>query len=258
MRLVASLPGAVVAEHPEDRSLSADGHLNEGEMSALHGVIGLPGVAEEVIVARDLALAEDTGAPIHIQHVSTAGSVEMIRQAKRRGLSVTAEVTPHHLAMDDSALEQLDPILKMYPPLRGAGDRKAVGEALRLGVIDAVATDHAPHAGFEKTVPFEEAPRGVIGLETAAAVANRAVDGDPGLFFDRLSTAPARIAGLARQGNAVEPGAPANLVVFDPNLEWRVKGFESKSGNSPFLGREMTGKVLATINEGRVTYEGRS
>ncbi len=258
MRLVASLPGAVVAEHPEDRTLTADGHLNDGPMSVLHGVNGLPGVAEDVIVARDLALAEDTRAPIHIQHLSTAAAVEMVRQAKHRGVDVTAEVTPHHLALDDSALETLDPMLKMYPPLRGAADRKAVGEALRLGVIDVVATDHAPHADFEKAVPFEEAPRGVIGLETAAAVVNRAVDGNPELFFQRLSMAPARIAGLGRQGNAVEPGTPANLVLFDPDLTWRVQGFESKSGNSPFQGVEMTGKVLATFNEGKVTYEGRA
>ncbi len=258
MRLVASLPGAVVAEHPEDRSLTGDGHLNEGPMSVLHGVNGLPGVAEDVVVARDLALAEDTGAPIHIQHLSTAAAVELVRLAKERGVNVTAEVTPHHLDMDDSALESLDPMLKMYPPLRGAGDRAAVGEALRRGVIDAVATDHAPHADFEKAVPFEEAPRGVIGLETAAAVASQAVEGEPEIFFRRLSMAPARIAGLDRQGNAVEPGVPANLVLFDPDLTWRVKGFESKSGNSPFRGREMTGKVLATIHEGRVTYEGLS
>ncbi len=147
-------------------------------------------------------------------------------------------------------------MLKMYPPLRDAADRDSVVSALLRGVIDAVATDHAPHTFEEKAVPFEEAPRGVIGLETAASITSVALQGDQRMFFARLSVEPARIAGLSRHGIAVEPGAPANLVVFDPGRSWTVDGFESRSGNSPFLGETLKGRVMATINEGRITYEG--
>jgi dihydroorotase len=256
MSYLAALPGALVAEHPEDRGLARDGHINEGAMSALHGLVGIPGVAEDVVVARDLTIARDTGARIHIQHVSTGASVAMIRQARQDGVAVTAEVTPHHLALEDAALVDLDPNLKMYPPLRGTSDRKATVLGLRAGVIDAVATDHAPHSAPEKSLPFEEAPRGVIGLETAAPVVSTALEQDQVTFFERMSRAPARIAGFSRQGIAVEPGSPANLVLFDPTRSWTPAGFASKSGNTPFQGMEMTGKVLATIHEGRITHEG--
>lgn len=256
MSYLADLPGAVVAEHPEDRALTVDGHMHEGSMSALHGVTGLPGVAEEVIVARDIAIARDTGARIHLQHISTESSVVLIRQAREDGIAVTAEVTPHHLALDDELLVDLDPNLKMYPPLRGERDRAAVVAGLRDGVIDAVATDHAPHTVAEKALPFEEAPRGVIGLETAAAVTSRALERDQIAFFDRMSSAPARIAGLARHGRTVEPGVPANLVLYDPDRKWVPGSFASKSANSPFTGMELVGKVLATIHEGRISYEG--
>jgi dihydroorotase len=253
---LGDLPGALVAEHPEDRSLTGDGHIHEGPTSVLHGVGGLPGVAEDVIVARDLALALATGARLHLQHVSTATAVDLIRNARAMGVDVTAEVTPHHLALEDDSLVDLDPNLKMYPPLRPAIDREAVILGLREGVIDAVATDHAPHTIAEKAVPFEEAPRGVIGLETAASVVSVALNGDQMTFFDRMSTAPARIAGLERHGGVVEPGAPANLVLFDPGRSWVPDGFASKSANSPFTGRELVGKVMATIYEGRVVYGG--
>jgi dihydroorotase len=168
---------------------------------------------------------------------------------------VTAEVTPHHLALDDGRLEHLDPNLKMYPPLRSPADRSAMIAGLRDGVIDAVATDHAPHTIVEKAVPFEQAPRGVIGLETAAAIVSVALSGDQAAFFERMSIAPARIAGLARHGMLVEPGTPANLVIFDPERSWVPRVFASKSANSPFLGEELVGKVLATIHEGVVTHE---
>ncbi|MGH8913059.1 MAG: dihydroorotase [Acidimicrobiia bacterium] len=256
MSYLIDLPGAFVAEHPEDRSVTLDGHINEGPMSVMHGVVGLPGIAEDVIVSRDISIARDTGGRLHIQHVSTQSSVEHIRQARLAGVKVSSEVTPHHLALDETALAELDPNLKMYPPLRSAGDREAVTTGLRQGVIDAVATDHAPHTVAEKAVPFEEAPRGVIGLETAAAVASGALGRDQAVFFDRMSTAPARIAGLARHGMAVEPGAPANLVVYDPERAWIPGAFASKSANSPFTGMELTGRVLATIHEGRISYEG--
>ena len=230
--------------------------MNEGMVASRLGIAGLPGLAEEVVVARDISIAADTGSRLHVQHVSTANAVELIRQAKGHGVAVTAEVTPHHLALDDSALEDLDPNFKMYPPLRGQDDCDALRTALREGVIDAVATDHAPHTAAEKAVPFEEAPRGVIGLETAAAVvASCALGDDQAAFFDRMSVAPARIAGLDRHGSAVEAGGPANLVLFDPGHRWVPGSFSSKSQNSPFVGMELTGRVLATIFEGAFTYE---
>ena len=255
MRYLRDLPGAIVAEHAEDRSLAGNGHLHDGVIAARHGIEGLPALAEDVIVARDLEVARATGARIHIQHVSTSGAVELIRRARDRGVDVTAEVTPHHLALDESALERLDPDLKMYPPLRSEEDRAALTAALAEGLIDIAATDHAPHARTEKDVPFEEAPRGVIGLETAAAVVSSALGRDQVAFFDRMSTAPARIAGLDRQGIAVEPGSPANLVLFAPERRWTPGAFASKSQNSPFRGLELTGKVIATIYEGRISYE---
>ncbi|MDP9494420.1 MAG: dihydroorotase [Actinomycetota bacterium] len=255
MAYLRDLPGALVAEHSEDRSLTGGGHLNEGMAAARHGIGGIPAVAEEIVVARDLALAADTGARLHIQHVSTAGSVGRIRHAKESGLAVTCEVTPHHLALDDSALEGLDPNFKMYPPLRARLDRETLAGALEDGTVDAVATDHAPHSMPEKDVPFEEAPRGVIGLETAASVSWAALRGNVDLFFDRLSVAPARILGLEGHGQPVEPGSPANLVLFDPTRSWQPRSFRSKSSNSPFLGTTLAGRVLATIHDGSLVYE---
>jgi dihydroorotase len=257
MAYLRDLPGTLVAEHAEDRTIAGEGHMHEGIVSSRLGITGVPGIAEDVVVGRDIAISAETGVPLHVQHVSTAGSVELIRNARKAGMSVTAEVTPHHLALDESSLEDLDPNLKMYPPLRGTEDRAALRSALREGVLDAVATDHAPHAPSEKAVPFEQAPRGVIGLETAAAVAaSFALGEDQRMFFDRMSVAPARIAGLDRQGQEVEPGSPANLVLFDPGRRWAPGPFVSKSQNSPFAGMELTGRVLATIHDGRISYEG--
>ncbi|MEX2251528.1 MAG: dihydroorotase [Acidimicrobiia bacterium] len=255
MAYLRDLPGAVVADHPEDLSLTRGGHMNEGVLAAGHGIGGISGVAEESVVARDLALAADTRARLHIQHVSSAGSVDLIRRAKNSGLAVTCEVTPHHLAFDESAVDGLDPNFKMYPPLRTRVDREALVEALEDGTVDAVATDHAPHTVSEKDVPFEEAPRGVIGLETSASVAWEALKGNAGLFFERMSVAPARIAGLERHGQPVEPGSVANLVLFDPGRSWEPHAFRSKSSNSPFLGTRLTGRVMATIHDGSLVYE---
>lgn len=257
MKYLRDLPGSLVAEHAEDRSLAGQGHIHEGAVATRLGIAGLPALAEEVIVGRDLALAAVTGVRIHIQHVSTARSLQMIRRAREEGIEATCEVTPHHVALDDTSVRGLDANFKMYPPLREREDREALAEALRAGHIDAVATDHAPHTRAEKELPFEEAPRGVIGLETAAAaISTHALGDDPGLFFERMSIAPARIAGLDRHGQPVEPGSPANLVLFHPRQRWIPRSFVSKSSNSPFLGSELTGRVLTTIHDGKITYEG--
>ena len=247
--------GGIVAEHAEDRTLTLGAHMHEGVVSARLGMRGMPALAEEAIVMRDLALVELTGVRYHVQHVSTAGTVRLVEGAKRRGLPVTAEVTPHHLAFDHREIERMDPAYKMYPPLRTESDVVAVREALRSGVIDVVGTDHAPHAAAEKDVPFDDAPRGVIGLETAAAVVNEMARLDPVGFFERLSVSAARLLGLDRHGRWPEPGVPANLVVFAPEVSWIPQHFASRSENSPFKGRRMKGRVLGTIHDGAVTYE---
>jgi dihydroorotase len=244
--------GGVVAQHAEDPGLARGGHMHEGAVSSRLGITGLPAVAEEVIVARDLRLVEVTGCRYHVQHVSTAGTVELIRAAKRSGLDVTAEVTPHHLVFDHREVESMDPVFKMYPPLRTPEDAAALRDAVIDGTIDCVATDHAPHSAHEKDVPFEEAPRGVIGLETAAAVVNEALGLEPAAFFARMSQAPLRILGLGR--GEIEVGAPADLVIFDPVAEWTAEVFHSRSENSPWRGRRLVGKVRATVADGVIVY----
>ena len=255
MAYLSDFPDVVIGDHPEEVAITAGGHLNEGALSATHGVGGLPAVAEEIVVSRDLALATETGARLHLQHLSTARSVELVRAAKQSGLHVTCEVTPHHLLLDESALEELDPNLKMYPPLRSSADRAVLVAGLADGTVDVVASDHAPHAPGDKDLPFEEAPRGVIGLETAAAATWQALDGDVAVFFERLSITPALIAGLGHHGKYVEPGSRANLVLFDPDRAWVPDVFRSKSENSPFRGMKMEGRVLMTLLEGRIVFE---
>ena len=230
--------------------------MHEGSVSSRLGMRGLPALAEETIVARDLALVELTGARYHVQHVSTAGTVELIRRARAAGLPVTAEVTPHHLTFDHRSVESMDPDFKMYPPLRTEADVAELRKALEDGTIDAVATDHAPHADHEQEVPFEEAPRGVIGLETALAATLSAVDLDQETLFQRMSTAPAAIAGLTEQGRPLADGGPANLVVIDPASSWTPDQFVSRSQNSPFRGRSLTGRVVATVYHGRLVHGG--
>jgi len=248
--------GGVVAQHAVDPSLG-DGVMHEGWVSARLGLRGIPSVAETTVVARDLLLVEETGCPYHVQHVAAAGTVALIAEAKARGLPVTAEVTPHHLSFDHrEILAGTDPVFKMMPPLRSEEDVAAVREALVSGVIDMVATDHAPHADHEKDVPFEEAPDGVTGLEWAAAAVTTAVAPAPRTFFDRMSVAPARLAALGRHGRWPEVGGPANLVVFDPAVEWVPSSTMSRSRNAPYLGRTLRGAVLATIVGGRLAYRG--
>ena len=256
MSLISSLPGAVLADHPEEPKAGSGGYMHDGNLTPSEGS-ELSAESEFRVIERDVSIAEETGGRLHVQHVSTSRGIEMIAAAKESGLPVTAEVTPHHLALTLESLSTFDPNFKMYPPLREESDRQALAGALRSGVIDAVATDHAPHTEAEKAVNFEDAPRGVIGLETAIPVALRALKGDLWLLFDRMSVAPARIGGLGSQGNAVEPGSPANLVLIDPVLRWTPRRFASKSSNSPFAGRDLHGRAVLTIRRGKVVQEKR-
>jgi len=245
--------GGVISQHAVDIGLSSGGFMHEGSVSSLLGMYGIPSAADDVILARDIRLVEMTGARYHVQHLSTATGVELIAAAKAKGLPVTAEVTPHHLAFDHTAAQTTDPVYKMMPPLRSGEDRDALRRGLEDGTVDIVGTDHAPHAAHEKEVPWEQAPNGVLGLEWAAAVANTFTDLDQAAFFDRLSVAPARIGQLDGQGMMPEVGGPANLVVFDPNIEWTPTTTVSKSENSPYFGLPLRGKVIATVYQGRVT-----
>ena len=245
--------GVVLAQHAEDRGLAGGGQLHEGEVSALLGLTGIPAAAEEVVVARDLAVARLTGGRYHVQHVSTEGTVKLIRAAKAEGLAVTAEAAPHHLALDHTAALSTDPAFKMYPPLRRAEDAAALRAALADGTIDMVGTDHAPHAAHEKDVPFEDAPRGIIGLETAVAVVLGAVPLGPAGLFDRMAVAPAGLASLAGQGRWLAAGGPATISVIDPAAEWVAERFQSRSANSPWRNRRLTGRARHVLLRGRFT-----
>jgi dihydroorotase len=244
--------GGVVAQHCVDAGLAAGGQMHEGTVSSRLGMTGVPREAEEIVIARDLSLVRLTGARYHVQHLSTAGGVELIAAAKAEGLPVTAEVTPHHLYFDDGSVEEMNPLYKMMPPLRDQSDLDALREGLRLGVIDVVATDHAPHADHEKDHPWEDSPFGVTGLEWAAAVVNTVVGMSPEEFFAVMSTGPAAIAGLADHGT-LAVGRPANIVVFDAAGVTDTGGTVSRSANSPYLGLELSGTVLHTAYKGRLT-----
>lgn len=258
LRYLSDRPDVVVAQHGEDVSISGDGHLHDGEIAWQLGIRGIPATAEEVVVARDLILAAEFGVHYHAQHISCAGSVELIRNAKKRGIKVTAEVTPHHLILNESDVSGLDANFKMYPPLRGKNDRDRLVEGLIDGTIDVVATDHAPHAPEEKDVTFERAPRGVIGLETAFSAVLEALDGDLVSLFDRMSIRAAAIAHMPHQGQVVAVGSAANLVLIDPEQSWVPKEFASRSANSSFLGRKLKGRIIATISRGEVVFRGIS
>ena len=259
---------AIYAEHCEDAALAEGGEMHEGVRSVALGLRGVPAEAEELMASRDIALSRLTGCRLHLLHISTAGTVELVRRAKADGLRVTAEATPHHFTLTDAALEDYDPNARVNPPLRTEDDRRSVIEGLADGTIDAIATDHAPHAVEEKDVEFQFAPPGLIGLETALPLTLTELV-EPGHLslldaVDRLSTTPARILGLDRHGGPLEPGSPANVVVFDPAATWTLDPFalESKSRNTPFAGRSMKGKVVhnffngrATVSDGSVTRE---
>ena len=247
--------GGVVGQHAIDPGLARDGHMHEGRVSSRLGMVGIPSEAETTIVARDIALVELTGCRYHVQHISAAGSIGLVVDAKAAGLPVTAEVTPHHLMFHHEVVAATNPAYKMMPPLRAASDREALVEGLRSGDIDIIATDHAPHADHEKDVPFEQAPFGVIGMEWAAAVVNTVGALEPRRFFDAMSVAAARIGQIPRHGRWLEPMLPANLVVFDPATPSHVVS-RSRSGNTPFGDAELTGAVRMTIFEGLATVTG--
>jgi dihydroorotase len=247
-----------VAVHCEEPTLSRGGHVHEGLVSAELGFGGYPSVAESVMVARDLALAGYEQRPLHLLHLSARESVDELRRARAAGVRATAEVTPHHLCLTDEAVRSLDPNVKMNPPLRGEEDRSALVEALLDGTVEAIATDHAPHAREEKEVPFEEAPFGVTGLETAfSALYTQLVE--PGVvplatLLERMSAGPARIYGL--EAPAIEIGAQANLVLLDLDAVWHVDegSFRSKSANSWLLGSTLHGRVLQTVAAGKLVF----
>jgi dihydroorotase len=254
----ARMTGAPVIAHCEDLTLSAGGHMHEGVVSTHLGIEGIPSASEDAAVARDVRLAEITGGRLHVCHVSSARSVEIVREAKDRGVRVTAEVTPHHLTLTDEAVFDFDPNTKMNPPLRAESDRRAVIAGLADGTLDAVATDHAPHADREKLVEFDRAPFGIIGLETALALTLELVrDRTLGLpqLLERLTVAPARILGL--DAGTLTAGRPADVVIFDPEREWTFGPDDvfSRSSNTPFVGRTMRGRVLLTLLEGRAVHE---
>jgi dihydroorotase len=247
--------GGVVSQHAVDPDLSGAGFMHEGAVSSRLGMYGIPREADDITIARDLMLAELTGVRYHVQHLSTRRSVELIGAAKRRGLAVTCEVSPHHLAFDHADVATTDSNFKMMPPLRDSEDRKALREGLVEGTIDAVATDHAPHAALEKEVPFEDAPNGVLGLEWAAAVAIGSGGLGQEALFDRMSVRPSIIAMAAQHGSLLAVGVPATVVIVDPTEKWTPSATASKSRNAPYLGRELTGRVRHTFKNGARTYE---
>jgi len=244
--------GGVIVEHCIDAGLAAGGQVHEGPVSSLLGMPGVPREAEEIVIARDISLVRLTGVAYHVQHLSTAGAVALVAAAKEEGLPVTAEVTPHHLFFDHTAASLTNPVYKMMPPLRDPADVAAVRAGLRDGVIDIVATDHAPHADHEKDHPWEDAPFGVTGLEWAAAVVATVGELTPARFFDVLSRRSAEIAKVATQGH-LTVGASANVVVFDPAGAAATDRTVSRSSNSPYLGHDLIGRVVHTIYRGEFT-----
>lgn len=254
----AAMVGLPVLSHCEDPGLRGNGVMHEGFVSTVLGLRGIPAASEEIAVARDIALCELTRAPLHICHVSTAGSVERIRRGKEKGLPLTAETAPHYLVLTDEALRGFETCYKMNPPLRTAADVAALRAGVKDGTIDAVATDHAPHAPVYKDVELDQAPFGVIGLETSFGVTHRAMVVESGMKFEdlvsRMAVAPRRILGLP--GGRLELGQPADLTVIDLKWEWTVDPgrFASLSRNCPFGGQTLKGKVLLTVAGGRITH----
>ncbi len=240
--------------HCEDKSLSAGGVMNDGAMSTRLGLRGWPCIAEEVIIARDIALAEFTGGRLHVAHVSSAGGVELVRQGKRRGVRVTAESMPHYFTLTDDALAGYDTNYKVNPPIRTAADREAIIAGLADGTLDTIASDHAPHASFEKDLEFDRAPFGLVGLETTLGLVMTELVARGRLSLavavERMTAGPARALGLPL--GTLAPGAMADITLFDPAATWRVTAadFQTRSKNSPFVGRELSGRVAMVFVAG--------
>ncbi len=253
----SSMLNRPVVNHMEDLGLNHDGHMNEGEVATRLGVPGIPGLAEEVMIARDALIAGFTGGSVHVAHISTAAAVELVRRAKADGVRITAEVCTHHFTLTDDVVgtTEFSTHTKMHPPLRTAADIEAIKEGLKDGTIDAICTDHAPHASFEKDVEFIAAPFGIIGLETAWGLIVRELVA-PGVLtlhdaLARIIVAPRSILRLPIP--VIKPGEPANLTVFDDSTRWRfdTRHIKSKSRNTPFVGQELVGKAWAIYNRGR-------
>ena len=244
----------VIISHAEDESLVSDGYMHEGAVSAVLGMRGRPAVAEEIIVARDIMLAEYTGSPVHIAHMSAKGAVELVRQAKKRGVPVTAEVTPHHLSLTDEVVRTFNTATKVNPPLRSEEHRQALIAGLQDGTIDAIATDHAPHAFEEKDREYRYAPSGFTGMETAVGVTLTALYHTGSLnlmdIIARLTVNPARI--LRLEAGVLDIGREADIAVIDPDLVWTVdsSAFYTRGKMTPFEGRELRGKTVATLVKG--------
>lgn len=249
-----------IMDHCQDQSMTQGAVMNEGVMSTRLGLRGWPNAAEDLIVSRNVILSYWTGAHIHLQHVSSAYSVDIVRQAKARGVRITAEATPHHLALTDAALGGYDPNFKMNPPLRTEADRQALIAGLRDGTIDCIATDHAPHTDYEKDREFDYAPNGILGLETALPVALQTLVRESrfklGEVIDLMTRRPAGILRLA--AGSLADGAPADICLFDPNERWTydARAGQSKSSNSPWSGAALTGRVKMTIVDGRIVFDG--
>jgi dihydroorotase len=248
----ASRLGITLAQHCEDASLAEGGVMHEGAWSSRLGLPGQPAEAEEIMVARDIALSRRTGAPVHFLHMSTAGSVELIRRAKAEGLRVTAEAAPHHFSLTDACLEHYDTVFKVHPPLRTDADVAAVKVGLADGTIDAIATDHAPHTVETKERSMLDAPPGMLGLQTALSVAITELSLPPQRIFELLSGGPARIAQITDSQGLLAVGRMANVCVVDPTATWTVDpaALASKSRNTPYAGRTLTGVVRHTIRHG--------
>jgi dihydroorotase len=248
--------GVTLAQHCEDGSLACDGAMHEGAWSSRLGLPGMPAAAEEVMVARDIALSRLTGAPVHFLHLSTAASIDLVRRAKADGLAITAEAAPHHFTLTDAETAGYDPVFKVNPPLRPQSDVDAVRAGLGDGAIDAIATDHAPHTPETKDLPFDQAPPGMLGLETALALAITELDLPLARILALLSWQPAAIAGLADDhGGPIVSGAVANLCVIDPAESWTVDAtaLASRSQNTPYAGRTLRGRVRHTVLRGTPT-----
>ncbi|RKX61825.1 MAG: dihydroorotase [Thermodesulfobacteriota bacterium] len=244
-----------IISHAEDRSLAPAGVMNEGKISTLLGLPGIPAISEEIMVFRDIKLAELTKWHIHIAHVSTAGSIELIKKAKEKKIKVTAETCPHYFTLTEEAVKEFNPNTKVSPPLRTTADLEAIKQALKEGIIDIIATDHAPHQALEKEVPFEQAPSGIIGLESALPISLKLVEEGVLTWSElvtKMSYAPAKVFNLP--GGSLKPGNLADITIIDPNLSYKidVTQFYSKGRNCPFNGWEVKGKAIITIIGGNI------